>query len=126
MAVKIEVSDYGRRINRRINRERQRRDLSIRSFARQIGRSESYARARLAEENEWAPADLERMGNLWGIPLAWFTTPDDPQDADDETKRLSDEEIARIIVSKLANGDLSLVANRDPHKREEMEGGDGR
>ena len=39
---------------------------------------------------------------------------------------LSDEERKRIVLEKLRRGDVSLAANKDPHKLAEMEGGDGR
>ena len=39
---------------------------------------------------------------------------------------LSDEQLAEIVKSKIMSGDLGVVANRDPHKYEEMRGGDGR
>lgn len=39
---------------------------------------------------------------------------------------LTDEERKRIVLEKLRRGDVSLPANKDPHKLAEMEGGDGR
>ena len=39
---------------------------------------------------------------------------------------LTDEERKRIVLEKLRRGDVSLAANKDPHKLAEMEGGDGR
>ena len=36
------------------------------------------------------------------------------------------KERKRIVLEKLRRGDVSLAANKDPHKLAEMEGGDGR
>jgi len=126
MATKLEVSDYGKRINQRIDDERIRRGLSVRAFARLIGRSEKYVRDRLSEESEWALSDINRIADAWGIPTDWLTSQDTSSDNTSPLEQLTDDQLVQIMLAKLNNGDVSLVANRDPHKYEEMEGGDGR
>lgn len=43
-----------------------------------------------------------------------------------KSKPLTDEDRKRIVLEKLRRGDMSLAAHKDPYKREEMNGGDGR
>ena len=133
---KIEVSDYGRRVNQAIRAEMTRRGLSNHKLAAQISRSDKYVRDRTNGDKEWALADIERICQAWDADPARITayatlrpaeTTADPQNSQTVTiNRLTDAQIVRIVMTKLSNGDLSLVANHDPHKKDEMEGGDGR
>lgn len=144
--VKIEVSDYGRRINRLICEEMSRRGTSNHTLAAQIKRSDKYIRDRTGGEKEWALADLERICHAWDMDIEQLTaretirpaqphadtdgttTAGNPSGPDAKTMldNITDEQLVQIMLAKLAAGDVSLVANRDPHKYEEMEGGDGR
>ena len=69
---KIEVSDFGRRINRYIRSQSETRAISGRTLAKLIGRSNKYVQDRLSYDKEWAPSDLERICREWGIPRTDF------------------------------------------------------
>lgn len=69
---KIEVSDFGRRINRYIRSQSETRAISGRTLAKLIGRSNKYVQDRLSYDKEWAPSDLERICREWGIPQTDF------------------------------------------------------
>ena len=98
----------------------------------------NLARKRAAEEN--GPGLLARQfvaimdgdnvvqiidGPSSSIPVSGL-----PHDTSVDTGVTSDkrgtEERKRIVLEKLRRGDVSLAANKDPHKLAEMEGGDGR
>ena len=64
---KIEVSDFGKQISRGIRAGMGVRRLTGRALSRQIGRSETYIRARIKDEVEWTLSDIERICNAWGI-----------------------------------------------------------
>lgn len=172
--VKIGVSESGRLINETVCEAMKEHGESNHSLAAKIGRSDKYIRDRTGGDKEWAISDLERLCELWKMPLECFlanaataTSPleetldrrlDDREtgergkdEENDETsaptaspntedaptgKRttfiatLSDEELIEELNRRLAQikngGDYTLAANRDPHKYEEMQGGEGR
>ena len=64
---KIEVSDFGKQISRGIRAGMGVRRLTGRALSRQIGRSETYIRARIKDEVEWTLSDIERICDVWGI-----------------------------------------------------------
>lgn len=124
---RIEVSDYGREINANVTKQMEIRRISGRELAGLIHRSITYVMSRINEEQEWAPSDIERMAEVWNIPKFMLTDKGASSKPGSEgTRSISDEELAQIMMSKILAGDLGVVANRDPHKYEEMEGGDGR
>lgn len=123
---RIEVSDYGREINANVVKQMEARRISGRELAGLIRRSVTYVMSRINEEQEWAPSDIERMAEVWNIPKFMLTDKDASEKGDAYVRTMSDEELTQAVMSKILSGDVSLVANRDPHKYEEMEGGDGR
>lgn len=123
MVTKIEVSEFGKRINTGIKAEMGIRRMSNRALARAIGRSERYVRDRINGNLEWAIADLERMCDIWNMTFGQITSYADitPQQVE-----LTDEDRKRLVLEKLKRGDMSLAAHVDPYKRMESEGGEGR
>ena len=123
MGTKIDVSEFGRRINIGVKAEMGIRRLSNRALAKQIARSERYVRDRINGSQEWAIADLERRWSLWGMTFGQITS---YADVDNAETTLTDDDRRDLVLRKLKAGDMRLAAHVDPYKREEMEGGDGR
>lgn len=117
----MEVSDYGKRLNDFIDSERRRRNLTVVAFAKQIGRSETYTRNRLELGNEWMLADIQRICKAWHVTFRWLTSCIEEPDQSE-----SDRSALLRVLRKLESGDLALSANRDPHKYDEMQGGEER
>ncbi|WP_148140035.1 hypothetical protein [Bombiscardovia coagulans] len=70
----IKVSDFNRKISKSIRSGMGVRRLSGRALSRQIGRSETYIRARIKDEAEWALSDIELICQAWDIsPEKLFT-----------------------------------------------------
>ncbi|RHA93694.1 hypothetical protein DW909_08420 [Bifidobacterium bifidum] len=81
---KIQVSDFGRRINRYIRAQNETRDISGRTLAKLIGRSNKYVQDRISYDKEWAPSDLERICREWGISRTDFFKAVESVDLDSE------------------------------------------
>lgn len=137
--IKIEVSDFGRLVSLRVREEMHKRHLSSHRLAGMMGRSDKYVRDRTSEDKEWALSDLERICRILGIGIGQLISDQDipaPEEkpaepetdaADDAVNAdISDSDLVKMVMSKLSTGDLSLVANRDRHKYEEMDGGSER
>lgn len=118
------ISNLGKNINREILSQKGIRHVSIRDMARMLGRSDRFVRDRVDQKVEWDPKDIEALCEQWGIPEIEFF--ENALSSRNSINQLTDEERKLLILAKLSQGDVTLAAHVDPHKREEMEGGDGR
>lgn len=64
---KLEVSDFGKDVNRAVLSGMGLRRLNSVSLAEQIGRSPTYVQQRIRGTREWAISDVQRICDAWNI-----------------------------------------------------------
>lgn len=122
MGTNLGVSNLAKRINTAILAQMGIHRASNRELSRLMGRSEKYVRDRINGDREWAFGDIEIICHEWNIPEDTFIT--NAIHASDGP--LTDEERRLLILAKLKQNNLTLAANNDPYKLNEMEGGEDR
>ncbi|TPF91944.1 hypothetical protein BW14_10530 [Bifidobacterium sp. UTBIF-68] len=124
---KIDVSALGKIVSTNIRAQLGIRRMSNRELARQMGRSESYVRARINDEKEWNLNDIGIISQIWAISPDRLVIPM-VEEADDSTASRLHEEDADALAERIAANpeQYAIAANRDPNKDLEREGGEGR
>lgn len=67
---KVPVSDYDRKINKKILAHMGIRRISGNTLAAQINRSPNYVYKRLNEESEWNMGDIAAICHVWNMNMA--------------------------------------------------------
>lgn len=97
---KIEVSRLGIIASTNIRAQLGIRRMSNRELARQMGRSESYVRARVNNEKEWTLNDLGIISNIWGISPSQLVVP--MVDSADTPAALADDHDIDALADRIA------------------------